>query len=62
MLVDIVGPICETGDILGKERKFPSKTSYDDVIIICNAGAYGHTMSSNYNLKKTAKEYFISNE
>lgn len=51
----IVGPICESGDTLGYDRLIP-KTAENDVILIANAGAYGHCMSSNYNLRAAAKE------
>lgn len=53
----IVGPMCETGDILGVDRKVP-KSSAGDVFLIANCGAYGYSMASNYNLRKPAKEIF----
>ena len=49
-LADIVGPICESGDFLAKDRQMP-KTKHDDLIVIKSAGAYGFTMSSNYNTR-----------
>ncbi|WP_412754834.1 bifunctional aspartate kinase/diaminopimelate decarboxylase [Legionella donaldsonii] len=51
----IVGPICESGDTLGYDRLLP-ETRENDVILIANAGAYGHCMSSNYNLRAPAQE------
>ena len=51
----VVGPICESGDVLGKDRLLP-KTITDDIILIENAGAYGYVMSSNYNMRKPASE------
>ena len=51
----IVGPMCETGDILGVDRKVP-KSSAGDIFLIANCGAYGYSMASNYNLRKPAKE------
>lgn len=51
----VVGPICETGDILGAERRLP-ETEEGDVLLISNAGAYGHVMSSAYNLRRAAAE------
>jgi bifunctional diaminopimelate decarboxylase / aspartate kinase len=51
----IVGPICESGDILGKNRQIP-QTNINDFILIDEAGAYGHTMSNNYNMRNPAKE------
>ncbi len=51
----IVGPICESGDTLGYDRILPD-TFESDVILIANAGAYGHCMSSSYNLRTAAQE------
>lgn len=51
----IVGPICESGDTLGYDRMLPA-TIEGDVILIANAGAYGHCMSSHYNLRPPAQE------
>jgi bifunctional diaminopimelate decarboxylase / aspartate kinase len=51
----VVGPICETGDILGRDRPLPA-TEPGDVILIENAGAYGRVMSSSYNLRPPADE------
>lgn len=55
---DIVGPICETSDCFGEARKIPSLNA-GDIVVIDNAGAYGHTMSSNYNERDKAHEYVI---
>jgi diaminopimelate decarboxylase/aspartate kinase len=54
----IVGPICETGDILGRSRRLPP-TAEGDVLLIANAGAYGHVMSSRYNLREPAGEVLL---
>lgn len=51
----VVGPICETGDILGRDRLMPP-TEPGDIILIENCGAYGRVMSSSYNLRLPAKE------
>ena len=51
----IVGPICESGDILGRNRKLPSPRE-GDVIVIGQAGAYGAVMASRYNLREPAEE------
>lgn len=51
----VVGPICESGDTLGYDRLFPD-THENDVMLIANAGAYGHCMSSSYNLRPPAQE------
>jgi len=50
-LFDVVGPICESGDVLGRRRKLPAATTGNDVLLIADAGAYGATMASNYNLR-----------
>jgi len=57
-LVTVVGPICETGDRLGTDRQLPP-TKENDVLLIANAGAYGHAMSSRYNLREPATEVLI---
>jgi len=57
-VVSIVGPICESADVLGHDRLLPL-TREGDVLLIANAGAYGHAMSSHYNLRAPAPELFI---
>ncbi|HEX4618708.1 MAG TPA: diaminopimelate decarboxylase, partial [Steroidobacteraceae bacterium] len=57
-LVNIVGPICESADVLGHDRLLPA-TQEGDVLLIANAGAYGHTMSSRYNLREPAAELIL---
>ncbi|AOW51666.1 bifunctional aspartate kinase/diaminopimelate decarboxylase [Legionella pneumophila] len=54
----IVGPICESGDTLGYDRLLPV-TKEGDVILIANTGAYGHCMSSHYNLRPPAQEIVL---
>ncbi len=56
--VNVVGPICETGDRLGSDRLLP-KTQEGDILVIANAGAYGYVMSSRYNLREPAEEVLI---
>lgn len=56
--VNIVGPICESGDKLGIDRMLPNSEE-GDVILLANAGAYGQVMSSNYNLREPAGDYVI---
>jgi len=53
---DVVGPICESGDVLGKRRALPADTREGDVIVIADAGAYGHVMASRYNLRALPPE------
>ncbi|MBT8422405.1 MAG: bifunctional aspartate kinase/diaminopimelate decarboxylase, partial [Gammaproteobacteria bacterium] len=57
-IVNVVGPICETGDRLGSDRLLPV-TREGDVLLIANAGAYGYVMSSRYNLREPAVEVMI---
>jgi diaminopimelate decarboxylase len=52
---DIVGPICESGDFFAKNIELP-QTKHDDLLVIKSAGAYGFTMSSNYNTRGRAAE------
>ena len=54
---DIVGPICESGDLFGK-YDLPD-SNVDDIILIENTGAYGYCMSSNYNLRGFLEEVLI---
>ncbi len=58
MVADVVGPICETGDVLGHRRRLP-ETDGGDVFLIATAGAYGHAMSSHYNLRPPATEVLL---
>lgn len=56
-LYDIVGPVCETGDFLGKDRQLAIAPG--DLLCIHSAGAYGFTMSSNYNTRPRAVEIVV---
>ncbi|MGR9072502.1 MAG: diaminopimelate decarboxylase [Gammaproteobacteria bacterium] len=57
---DIVGPVCETGDFLGKQRTLG--LSPDDLLAVRSSGAYGFTMSSNYNSRPRAAEIMVDGE
>lgn len=57
-MVTIVGPICETADRLGSDRLLPP-CQEKDIMLIANAGAYGHAMSSYYNLRPPAREILL---
>lgn len=59
--VDIVGPICESGDFFAHDREAPRFEAGDLMLIQC-AGAYGFTMSSNYNARPRAAEVFVSGD
>jgi len=57
MLYDIVGPVCETGDFLAKNRLL--SLAAGDLLAVRSAGAYGFTMSSNYNTRPRAAEIMV---
>ena len=57
---DIVGPVCETADFLGKNRDL--NIQQGDLLAICSAGAYGFVMSSNYNSRPRAAEVMVDND
>ncbi len=54
----VVGPLCESGDVLGRDRLLPT-TEEGDVLLIANAGAYGRVMSSHYNRRAPAGEFLL---
>lgn len=53
---DVVGPICESSDVFGHRVKLPAATAPDDVMLIADAGAYGFSMASAYNLRTLPAE------
>jgi len=53
---DVVGPICETGDVLGRKRLLPAATAEGDIFVVADAGAYGYAMASRYNLRELPQE------
>ncbi len=57
---EVVGPICESGDFLGKERLLPESIKEGDLLLIGEAGAYGFAMSSNYNGRLRPAEILVS--
>ena len=57
---DLVGPVCETGDFLGKDRTLNLKAG--DILAVKSAGAYGFTMSSNYNTRPRAAEVMVQGD
>ncbi len=59
--VDVVGPICESGDFLAKERKLP-QVKEGDYLAVMSAGAYGFSMSSNYNSRRRAEEVLVNKD
>ena len=58
LLYDVVGPICETADFLGKSRNLSIEKG--DFLVVENVGAYGYSLSSNYNTRPRIDEYIIS--
>ncbi|MDR5758318.1 diaminopimelate decarboxylase [Caballeronia sp. LZ035] len=57
---DVVGPVCESGDWLGRDRELTLVPG--DLLAICSAGAYGFVMSSNYNTRPRAAEIMVDGE
>jgi len=57
---DVVGPVCETGDFLGKQRELT--LAEGDLLAVRSAGAYGFTMSSNYNSRPRAAEVMVDGD
>ena len=57
---DVVGPVCESADFLGKDRAL--NVNPGDVLAIKNAGAYGFSLSSNYNSRKRAAEVLVDED
>jgi diaminopimelate decarboxylase len=55
---DVAGPICESGDLLAKDRRLP-KIEEGDLLAVLNAGAYGYSMSSQYNARPRAAEVLV---
>jgi diaminopimelate decarboxylase len=60
-IADVVGPICETGDFLARERELPA-LERGDLMAVMSAGAYGFAMSSNYNSRPRAAEVLVNGD
>ncbi len=60
-VVDVVGPICETGDFMARDRELP-RVQQGDLLAIMSSGAYGFTMSSNYNSRPRAAEVLVDDD
>jgi len=56
---DVVGPICESGDVLGRNRLLPAATEEGDVLLVADAGAYGMAMANTYNLRALPEQDII---
>jgi diaminopimelate decarboxylase len=61
VVADVVGPICETGDFLARDRELPP-FERGDLMAVMSAGAYGFAMSSNYNSRPRAAEVLVNGE
>ncbi|MGB9807358.1 MAG: diaminopimelate decarboxylase [Thermosulfidibacteraceae bacterium] len=61
IIVDIVGPICESGDFLAKNREMPVLNG-GDLLIVKSTGAYGFSMSSNYNMRPKVAEVLVDED
>jgi len=61
IIVDVVGPICESGDFLAKDRAL-ARCEPGELLAVMSAGAYGHTMSSNYNARPRAPEVMVGDD
>jgi len=60
--VDVLGPICESGDFLGKDRYLSENIKAGDYLIIGSCGAYSFSMSSNYNSRRRPAEVIVNGE
>ena len=58
---DIVGPICESADFLGTDRRMPEPLA-GDLLAVFHAGAYGASMSSSYNGRRRAAEVMVDGD
>ncbi|MBP9706577.1 MAG: diaminopimelate decarboxylase [Oligoflexales bacterium] len=58
-LADIVGPVCESGDVLGRDRSLPNNLQAGDLVFIRSCGAYAASMASNYNTRPRAPEVLV---
>ncbi|MGH7279756.1 MAG: diaminopimelate decarboxylase [Candidatus Rokuibacteriota bacterium] len=56
--VDVVGPVCESGDFLARDRELP-RVEEGDLVAVMSAGAYGFAMASNYNARPRAAEVLV---
>ena len=61
IVVDVVGPICESGDFFAKDREIP-RPQRGDLLAVMSAGAYGFTMASNYNSHPKSPEVLVDGE
>ena len=60
-LADVVGPLCETGDFLARDRDMP-RVEPGDLVAVMTVGAYGHVLSSNYNSRPRPAEVMVDGD
>jgi diaminopimelate decarboxylase/aspartate kinase len=59
---EVVGPICESSDVFGQRVKLPATIAPGDVMLIADAGAYGYSMASEYNLRARPVQDLLDDE
>jgi diaminopimelate decarboxylase len=59
--VDVVGPVCESGDFFAHDREMP-RVKADELVLLLDAGAYGMSESSNYNTRARAAEVLVDGD
>ena len=57
-IIDVVGPVCETGDFIARDRKLPVAAE-GDLLAVLDAGAYGAALGSNYNTRGKPAEVLV---
>jgi diaminopimelate decarboxylase len=60
-VADVVGPICESGDFLARDRELP-RVKQGELLAVMSAGAYGYSMSSTYNSRPRVAEVMVNGE
>jgi diaminopimelate decarboxylase len=61
IVADVVGPVCETGDFLARDRKI-ANVAPGDYLAVCTAGAYGFVQASNYNSRLRPAEVLVEDD
>lgn len=61
-IVDVVGPVCESGDFFAQDRELPRRLEPDELVALMSAGAYGFAMASNYNSRPLPAEILVQGE
>ena len=61
IIADVVGPVCESGDFLARDREMPNVMP-GDLLAVCTAGAYGFVAASNYNSRPRPPEILVEGD